>query len=164
MLIMKKLIKNNIKVIVSIIVTAIVVGSITGVVAYNYSAKNIAYIPNDPSWNVNNVGDALKDLYNYSDKSKGMILETGSYTALSQGNDSVKQYTIPLKNTYTEDQNAYFIVTNVYNATYPNNWYGRFNSTKEKVVGNSFSIGICNYSGSWQTASISYMVVSIDEA
>lgn len=92
-----------------------------------------------------------------------VILETGTYNALSQGKDSVKEYTISLQNTYTSEQNAQFIVTNVYNANYPNNWYGRFNSTKEKIIGNSFSLGVCNYSGSWQNATIDYVIIGYNK-
>lgn len=92
-----------------------------------------------------------------------VILETGTYSSLSQGSDSTKNYTITLKNTYKADQNARFIVTNITNATYPNNWYGRFNSTKEKIVGNKFTLGVCNYSGSWQTASIDYAIIGYNK-
>ena len=61
---MKKTIKDNIKIVVTVIIIAIIVGSITGVVAYNYSAKDISYTPKDNNWNVDNVDNALGDLYN----------------------------------------------------------------------------------------------------
>ena len=58
---MKRIIESRIFL---VIITAIIVGSITGVVAFNYNAKDIGYTPSDTSWDVNNVSDALKDLKN----------------------------------------------------------------------------------------------------
>ena len=49
------------RIILAFLLGFIVAGSI-GVVAYNYSAKDIAYTPSDSSWNVTNVGDAIEDL------------------------------------------------------------------------------------------------------
>ena len=50
------------KFILGVIIGGIVFGTITGVIAYSYNAKNISYTPNDSSWNVETVEDALKDL------------------------------------------------------------------------------------------------------
>ena len=47
---------------IGFILGGLVFGTIGTVVAYNYNAKDIGYTPKDTSWDVNNVGDALKDL------------------------------------------------------------------------------------------------------
>lgn len=56
---MKKFIKNNI---IGFILGLIVAGSIAGVVAYNYNAKDVGFNPSDSKWKVTNVKDALNDL------------------------------------------------------------------------------------------------------
>ena len=56
---MKKIIKNPI---FTFIIGLVLAGSVVGVVAYNYNAKDIGYTPSDSSWEVNNVEEALKDL------------------------------------------------------------------------------------------------------
>ena len=56
---MKKIIKNPI---FTFIIGLVLAGSVVGVVAYNYNAKDIKYNPSDDSWNVNNVEDAINDL------------------------------------------------------------------------------------------------------
>ena len=61
---MKKVVKENFKIIIIVVITAIVTSSITGVYAYSYAAKDIEYNPRDTSWNVNNVEDAIKSLKN----------------------------------------------------------------------------------------------------
>lgn len=50
------------------ILGAIIFGSIGSVVAYNYNAKDVSYTPSDDSWDVNNVEDALKTLYQNKNK------------------------------------------------------------------------------------------------
>ena len=40
---MRRFLKNNFKVLIAIIITAIVSSSITGVIAYNISARDITY-------------------------------------------------------------------------------------------------------------------------
>ena len=54
------------KVIISFVLGAIIFGSISGVIAYNYNAKDIEYTPSDSTWNVNTVGDAIDELKNSS--------------------------------------------------------------------------------------------------
>ena len=55
------------KLIIAFILGGVVFGSITGVVAYNYNAKDVSYTPSDSNWNVDNVEDAIKDLKVYKD-------------------------------------------------------------------------------------------------
>ena len=54
----------------TIILTAIVCFSISGigVVAVNILANDIGFTPNDEEWQVNNVNDAMNDLYELADK------------------------------------------------------------------------------------------------
>ena len=57
----KGLIKNNIKVIISFIFGFIIFSAI-GVIAYTINSKNVLYTPNDNTWDVNNVKDAIDDI------------------------------------------------------------------------------------------------------
>ena len=50
------------KVVFAFILGLITAGSIAGVVAFNYDAKDISYTPKDSNWNVKTVEEALKDL------------------------------------------------------------------------------------------------------
>ena len=53
------------------ILIGIVIGIVltTGVVlASSYIANDILYTPSDSNWNVNNVGDAIDDIYNHVNK------------------------------------------------------------------------------------------------
>ena len=54
------------KIILSFILGGIVFGTISGVVAYNYNAKDVSYEPSDSTWNVNSVEGALGSLYTKS--------------------------------------------------------------------------------------------------
>ena len=56
---MKNVIKNPV---FTFILGVIITGSISGVVALSYKAKDVEFTPSDSSWNVNTVEDALKDL------------------------------------------------------------------------------------------------------
>ena len=55
------------KLIIAFILGGVVFGSITGVIALSYTAKDVTYTPSDNSWNVDNVEDAIKDLKVYKD-------------------------------------------------------------------------------------------------
>jgi hypothetical protein len=57
---MKKIKKNHI---FAFILGAITFGSIGAVSAYTIVSKDITYTPKDATWNVNNVSDALDNLY-----------------------------------------------------------------------------------------------------
>lgn len=60
---MKRIIKNNLRVVIAIIITAIVCISTTAYAAYNHYAKDISFTPSNESWKVENVEDAINDLY-----------------------------------------------------------------------------------------------------
>jgi hypothetical protein len=57
---MKKIIKNPI---FTFILGALIFGGIVGVSAYTIFANDIGYTPKDSSWEVDNVKDAIDDLY-----------------------------------------------------------------------------------------------------
>lgn len=85
-----KFIKNNIKILIIIIITAILFSGLSIYATYTYLAKDIIYIPDNSNFKVNNVEDALNELYesvktNISglDTSKLLYTSTshnGSYT------------------------------------------------------------------------------------
>ena len=62
---MKKFIKNNLKVFIAIIITLIISSTIS-ICAYNYYAKDISFIPDNESWEVDNVEDTINSLYKNS--------------------------------------------------------------------------------------------------
>jgi len=65
---MKEFIKSRV---FAFILGAIIFGSIGVISASTILAKDISYTPNDETWNVNNIGDAIDDLYaNAHSKSK----------------------------------------------------------------------------------------------
>ena len=62
------------KVVFAFILGVIITGSIAGVVAYNYDAKDVSFTPTDSDWNVNNVEDAIKSLKNSTGSAAGTSL------------------------------------------------------------------------------------------
>ena len=75
---MKKIIKNPI---FTFILGAILFGGTTGVLAATLLASNIEYTPKDKTWKVNNVKDAIDDLYqnNTIGKEEIILTNTTSY-------------------------------------------------------------------------------------
>ena len=59
---MKKIIKNNIRVIIILMICTILFTGF-GVYANYYQAKDISFTPDNESWEVENVEDAINDLY-----------------------------------------------------------------------------------------------------
>ena len=85
---MKKVLKSRIFL---VLITALIFSGIGGVVAYNYSAKDIAYTPSDTSWNVNSVETAIDSLKNDNDRKyneRVAELERQYQNALSQVQNS----------------------------------------------------------------------------
>ena len=73
---MKRVNNKSLKlVIMSSLITAIIVGSI-GVIAASLSAKDIGFTSTNEEWQVNNVEDAINDLY------ESDTVETGTFEAL----------------------------------------------------------------------------------
>ena len=109
---MKKFIKENIKIIMLLVINTLIVGSITGVFAYSYAAKDIEYTPRDTSWKVNNVEDAIKSLKN----DKGGVSNNYSFDEQIVGTwingKPIYQKTIVLTSSYTIPSNTW---TNVIN-------------------------------------------------
>ena len=73
-------------ILVSVILVSFILG-ISSVLAYNYFASNISYIPSDKTWNVSNVSDALDDLKGKS-KQHVILVVGGDYTVPFTGMSS----------------------------------------------------------------------------
>ena len=58
---MKKLLKENLKIIIIVLITTIV-ASVTTIFAYSLVAGDVGYTPHDTTWNVENVEAALNNL------------------------------------------------------------------------------------------------------
>ena len=58
---MRKLLNNKL-----FLCLALFLAFISGVIASNYLASDVAYTPSDSNWDVNNVADALDDIYGRS--------------------------------------------------------------------------------------------------
>ena len=126
---MKKIIKNPI---FTFILGAIIFGSIGSVVAYNYNAKDIGYTPSDNTWEVNNVGDALKDLKDQKDENK-------TYSFIDKGIEEFQGSRIQNKTlTKTIDKGKYIVATadsfafgSVTGTTYKGNGYNKMECNKD---------------------------------
>lgn len=93
------------KFILGIVIGGIVFGTIGSVVAYNYNAKDIGYTPSDNTWEVNNVGDALKDLKDQKDENK-------TYSFIDKGIEDFQGSRTQNKTlTKTIDKGKYIVAT-----------------------------------------------------
>lgn len=75
---MKKKIKINFKIIIAIVITAIICVSTTVYASYNYFAKDIGFTPKNENWQVDNLEDAINDLYEFNQQEKENCIK-GSY-------------------------------------------------------------------------------------
>lgn len=109
-----KLFKNRIFI---FILGGVFFGSITGVVAYGMAADNVSYTPKDNNWNVENVDQALNDLY--TNRINQNSFGTTRY-ATSAG-DLISKRTSTLSNV---SKGKYMVVvTTTYNwTTYASSW------------------------------------------
>jgi len=74
---------------------ALLFSGITGVAAYNMFASNVGYTPEDTSWEVDNVSDAIDDLYL---KVNDRVIKVIAEFAQGEGNTSYS-YTVTEKGT-----------------------------------------------------------------
>ena len=70
---MKKIMKNPIFI---FILSAIIFSSMGVVIAATILAKDVSYTPNNANWKVDNVGDAIDELYSNT----GLITRLESFT------------------------------------------------------------------------------------
>ena len=80
------------------VVLGIVIGATTTVVASTLLASNIAYTPKDSTWKVNNVEDAINDLYSNSG-SAGIFVTKGG-TISNDFKYTISSLPIPTKSGY----------------------------------------------------------------
>ena len=141
-----------------ILIVGIIIGTGIGVVAYSYSASQIEFTPNDTSWNVTNVADAINSLKN--DKATS-VYETGEFSLYVKAG-SYASITLNLKNTYTASDNARLVIYD-YSPSAP--LYPNVDTSVEKIVGNTKSIVIVNYAGNGsysKTYNFKYKVIKMD--
>ncbi len=125
MKVMNKVLKSRI---FSFILGAVIFGGIVGVSAYSILASDIEYTPQDATWEVDNVSDALNELYIKSSISKTEVIvsknqwvETITFTPSPE----YKYYILTnliwysQKKIYSDCIN-YIDISNVENATYFN--------------------------------------------
>ena len=65
--------------IITFIISGLIFGSIGVGASYLYSSNQLAYTPNDNNWIVDNVKDALNQLYSLSGKIE--IIDLGQYSS-----------------------------------------------------------------------------------
>ena len=93
-----KIIKNPI---FTFILGAIIFSSITGVIAYNLTSDKIGFEPDDEDWNVENVEEAINDLYSKKQIDiSNMTLVDSKYTQVLNANSTSSTYTSLSKGTY----------------------------------------------------------------
>ena len=105
-----KFIKSNIKIFVAVVITMIVTASITGVVAYNYSAKDISYTSSDSNWNVNNVEDAINSLRDVNKQGFKLVAEGND--AFSSGETTPTKINVDVKDSNYISNNVGIITIN----------------------------------------------------
>ena len=76
------------KCIFSFILGALLFGAISGVIAYQITVDQIGFEPDDPNWQVSNLGEALNDLYALSD-GEILFIGAGWKTAHNEDNDGL---------------------------------------------------------------------------
>ena len=100
---MKKIVKSRV---FAFILGAILFGSIGVVSAYTLFANDIGYTPNDATWEVSNVKDAIDDLYE-----KGVLnissLQTFENTSLSSTRETSNN--ISLSDLFIKNFSSFFI-------------------------------------------------------
>lgn len=105
---MQKLLKNNFKILIIILITTIV-ASVTTIFAYSLIAENVGYTPKDTTWNVENVGAAVDDLYI---RANSTLITSMNSTELLRTNGYIAggtKYTISNTNEY-----KYFFAIDTY--------------------------------------------------
>lgn len=106
--------KNSINILISCIITAIVVSSVSIYATIMMKASEIEFNPEDPSWNVNNVNDAINSLNNISN----MTVQSG----VMNGSTGILSFKI------TKDNENALIISGqsdlVYSINSTNNWKG----------------------------------------
>lgn len=93
---MKKKIRINFKIIIAVIITAIICVSTTVYASYNYFAKDIGFTPKNENWQVDNLEDAINDLY--ENKENNLVCNsyhTGGFISSDEGNFYSKEIEIP---------------------------------------------------------------------
>lgn len=111
---MRKIIKNPI---FTFILGALIFGGIIGVSAYTILANDIGYTPKDSTWEVDNVKDAIDDLY--GNIIKGELLYEGSVGDVTSL--TTKSYE------FTEKRNAILIVS-ASHGNYNSSYYHQLNT------------------------------------
>ena len=119
---MKKIIKNPI---FTFILGAILFGGTTGVLAATLLASNIEYTPKDKTWKVNNVKDAIDDLYSQSNGEN--IFSSLTCTAT----DSNSDIDVTIHPTFKSGHDSNEIYE--YLLMVDNKVYGRTSSTNIKI-------------------------------
>ena len=88
------------------------------------------------------------------------ILETGTFNLPYTSSKGYCEINIPLKNNYTIEQQACFIVTSVTNASYNIAWYQRAVDFTN-IVENNYKTIFVNYAAVSQSGTISYSILGI---
>ena len=95
---MKKGLINKIMI---VLITAIIVGSISVYASYDYYSEKVNFVPNDKSWEVDNVGSALDDIYT---KQTDVINKKDSIISEQKTNINTLRSTITSKNSTISTQ------------------------------------------------------------
>ena len=91
-----KKIKANFKIIITIVITAIICISTTVYASYKYFAKDIGFTPKNENWQVDNLEDAVNDLY--ENKENNLVCNsyyTKEFVSSDEGNFYSKEIKIP---------------------------------------------------------------------
>ena len=139
---MKSIKNKSLKIaILSSVITFVITVTI-GVTAVAIYAKDIEFKSNDENWQVDNVEDAMNDLYEISSNQKSQVLETGSYTFSNVGHGTTSStVTITFENTYTAEDNVYLMIYKTEQGNISENIFVR---GMKQVTGNQTGIQVTN--------------------
>lgn len=149
-----KFYKNNLKIIIAFVVGLILSGGIVYAVT---SANQISYTT-DKNVNIKNVEEALNDLYSNTN----IIYEKGEFNQYVAAREGIANVTINLEKTYTAEDNARLVVTDI---TQPNAMYF-YSGVNNKIIGNQIGITLLNYAGDnsySKTYNVKYSVIKCNE-
>ncbi|MBP3255124.1 MAG: hypothetical protein J6M60_01335 [Clostridia bacterium] len=162
-------IKENFKFIIGFILGIFLASSAT-VYAYSYLAENIGYTKTnqDGSKTNINVQSAINELYTMQKNNKVEVVETGTYTSDTVSTEQYIQQIVNLQNTYTEDDDVNFIITNIETTGFITPYVDLLNSGNsgicQKVIGNTAKFYLNNAAGNASgTITINYAIVKIKD-
>ena len=143
-------VKKNIKLILGIIIGTILISGISVYATSQYFASQVVYKDGI------SVENALNYLYKINNENRYVILETGTVNSNSLAPSGYQSYTITFENTYVDNQNAFCVIIPPVSVSGTINPYINSEQFSKKIIGNTLSFNILNYTGATTNGSVSF--------